>query len=635
MPARGAVTFNTIALSGATGSDLGYGPGFGEGVHFSGFGGPRVNSSGQIAFRGELTGPGLTSTNSTGIWTRLEESLQLVARTGVSELGPGVEAGVTFQTLHDPSFNDAGHVKIRGILTGSGINPDNNEGVWHNASGEMVVAAREGSSGPGPNLGPGVNFSEIGGSVLNPAGTFVLLSGLGGATTGLWSNLGGALNVFALEHPNGPGPNIGPGVQFQEVILPTINASSKMVFRATVSGTGIDATNDTGVWTYADGNLTCFLREGIGGPGPNVGEGLYFGNIDRPVVTNNLGEIAFGGWLTGTSVSSSNNAIVWTNAGGSAKIVAREGTSDAGPNLGPGIFFGDLPGAFPGNVFNNVLLNSHSDMAFAGTVTGAGVDIGNDSGIWAYSAESLVNVAREGTALGGPNLGDGVFFGQLFSFNGTSGVLFMNGENEIVFQAGLKGNGIDSTNDSGVWAWSNGELMKIAREGDLFDVNPSPFAEDLRTIGTIAMNSGAQYGNTGEEGGSKKINGNGLLIFALYFTDGTSGIFTAQLPRQPGDFDNDGDVDGADFVAWQTNFPLASGATLATGDADGDGDVDGADFVVWQTHFPTSASGATSPVPEPAAGVLALIALVATGWLLRTQHSHPSSLAKRDGVEAA
>jgi ELWxxDGT repeat protein len=90
---------------------------------------------------------------------------------------------------------------------------------------------------------------------------------------------------------------------------------------------------------------------------------------------------------------------------------------------------------------------------------------------------------------------------------------------------------------------------------------------------------------------------------ALYFTadDSTHGreLWRFELEEQivpnpilvNSDFDGDGDVDGADFVAWQTNFPKASGATLAQGDADGDGDVDGADFVVWQTNFPTSPSG--------------------------------------------
>jgi hypothetical protein len=71
--------------------------------------------------------------------------------------------------------------------------------------------------------------------------------------------------------------------------------------------------------------------------------------------------------------------------------------------------------------------------------------------------------------------------------------------------------------------------------------------------------------------------------------------FSASASSVPGDFDGDNDVDGADFVAWQTNFPKASGATRAMGDADADGDVDGADFVVWQTNFPTSGSGGVAP----------------------------------------
>jgi hypothetical protein len=87
--------------------------------------------------------------------------------------------------------------------------------------------------------------------------------------------------------------------------------------------------------------------------------------------------------------------------------------------------------------------------------------------------------------------------------------------------------------------------------------------------------------------------------------DGTSEPPT----NHPGDFDGDGDVDGADFVAWQTNFPKESGATLPQGDGDGDGDVDGADFVVWQTNFPFTPGPGAAPVPEPSAMLLFAIAL--------------------------
>jgi autotransporter-associated beta strand protein len=83
----------------------------------------------------------------------------------------------------------------------------------------------------------------------------------------------------------------------------------------------------------------------------------------------------------------------------------------------------------------------------------------------------------------------------------------------------------------------------------------------------------------------------------------------------PGDFDSDGDVDGADFIAWQTNFPTASGATQAQGDADGDTDVDGADFSAWQSSFPSGPAPGVASVPEPNTFVTWLIgALLAIFW---------------------
>jgi endonuclease I len=82
------------------------------------------------------------------------------------------------------------------------------------------------------------------------------------------------------------------------------------------------------------------------------------------------------------------------------------------------------------------------------------------------------------------------------------------------------------------------------------------------------------------------------------------GTVTA-APVETADFDNDGDVDGADLLAWQRGVSLAEGATRGDGDATGDGAVDAADLAVWTGSFEEPPERAS--VPEPASGAMAWI----------------------------
>jgi hypothetical protein len=99
----------------------------------------------------------------------------------------------------------------------------------------------------------------------------------------------------------------------------------------------------------------------------------------------------------------------------------------------------------------------------------------------------------------------------------------------------------------------------------------------------------------------------------------------AQGPQ--GDFDGDGDVDGADFIAWQTNFPTTGGATSAMGDGNGDGNVDGADFAIWQTDFPVIPGPGAAPVPEPGAAWLLLFGGIVIGGAAYRQRRQRLSYA--------
>ncbi len=82
-------------------------------------------------------------------------------------------------------------------------------------------------------------------------------------------------------------------------------------------------------------------------------------------------------------------------------------------------------------------------------------------------------------------------------------------------------------------------------------------------------------------------------------------LFTPLTPTA--DFDADGDVDGADFLAWQRGLGKSIDATRADGDADHDFDVDAADLAVWRSDY-AAALAAVASVPEPSAAALAFLA---------------------------
>jgi hypothetical protein len=152
-------------------------------------------------------------------------------------------------------------------------------------------------------------------------------------------------------------------------------------------------------------------------------------------------------------------------------------------------------------------------------------------------------------------------------------------------------------------------------------------------------NAGATTGRIGEANlaaYSPVANGGNVPIGGAFNPAGAHDlVFTYSTPTTRvlnADFDNDGDVDGRDFLTWQRNTGTPTGETVtkALGDADSDRDVDGADLAIWRNELgytPLTSSGTqvtgfvrylppTTPVPEPTAVWLVglgLAAAAATG----------------------
>jgi hypothetical protein len=169
------------------------------------------------------------------------------------------------------------------------------------------------------------------------------------------------------------------------------------------------------------------------------------------------------------------------------------------------------------------------------------------------------------------------------------------------------GLGIDTTADGSEFTNTSPPVQTRA-----FSTNPAQSHLLLGKLGTVTI---GELGSTTIYIQGPDVDVAGTFERRTYY----EGL-VFELAPIPGDFDGDRDVDGADFVAWQTNFPLESGATLAQGDADGDGDVDGADFVVWQTNFPFITGPGASPVPEPGALATALLAAIGVGMWPRRRN---------------
>jgi len=82
-------------------------------------------------------------------------------------------------------------------------------------------------------------------------------------------------------------------------------------------------------------------------------------------------------------------------------------------------------------------------------------------------------------------------------------------------------------------------------------------------------------------------------------------------PPLTSDFDDDGYVDGHDFLIWQRGFGLTGQTDNSQGDADGNGTVNGNDLLLWQAEFGSgpSPSMAIAAVPEPSSVLLFAISI--------------------------
>lgn len=157
------------------------------------------------------------------------------------------------------------------------------------------------------------------------------------------------------------------------------------------------------------------------------------------------------------------------------------------------------------------------------------------------------------------------------------------------------------------------EFTNVAMLGD-FDGNLALNCADVDALVAEIAAGGMQ--------GLFDLNGDSLVnISDLDVWLSAAGTFYVGGPYLYGDANLDGNVDGSDFVVWNSNkFTAANG--WCGGDFNADGVTDGSDFVIWNSNKFTSSSAVSAVVPEPALATIAVGLVLCYG--VRRQLRHES-----------
>ena len=208
-----------------------------------------------------------------------------------------------------------------------------------------------------------------------------------------------------------------------------------------------------------------------------------FGGLVRPPSINGAGEAAFFG--------SADEVGLWAETGGSGlRSIAQAGMP--APGIGGNVEFSDFDTSFL-HISNNA-----GFIAFKATVSGDGIDLGNDEGLWLSTPSGgLELLVREGQPLpDDPNQ----------SFTGGFGMFLysMNEQGQAAFFA-------NHPNGNGIYSASSGTIEALARRGQTV-----PFLPTGETYADIPAIQGA-------------LNQQGQTAFETILFDPNSGRPTAAV----------------------------------------------------------------------------------------------------------
>jgi len=354
----------------------------------------------------------------------------------VASSGDGAPDGNgTIQDFYPPVLNDSGQVAMSAGLESTSGGSSDNFAIFLGSGGGLTQIARKGQPAPDANG----TFSHFASPLLTDSGQAASLGLLTGTSAGSDDNEGvfrGAGGPVAQVIRTGQACPDGNGV-FDYIENYDINSSSQVMIHAELANTGGGASGDSGVFLESGGVVTRIAREDQAVPD---GNGVYDMFIASEL--NDQGQVVFHANLSGTSGGSADNGGVFRGSGGVVTRIAREGQSAPDGN---GTF-----SAF--GVY--ATLNDSGRAAFVGYLTGTAGGASDNAGVFSGYGAGLTQIARSGQSA--PD-GNGVF-GNLVQ-------PLINNMGQTVFRSYLQSTAAGTSDDTGIFLGSGGDVTQIAREG--------------------------------------------------------------------------------------------------------------------------------------------------------------------------
>lgn len=296
---------------------------------------------------------------------------------------PGAPDGVTVDIDNDPPVNSSGRTAFVTDLRGNGVDNSNDGAIWSDAFGLPMLVAREGMHPPGTPSGS--RFGYFGHPAINSPGQIAFQASVENelfSDQSIW--LADSTSLTMIARTGEPAPSTSSGVNFGWVgwhqAAAALNSAGQVAFSATLSGIGVDHTNDNGIWSGTVGSLRVVARAGDDAPGTPAG--TKFGQLEDPLL-NSASHAAFLAGLNGVGVNTSNDLSIWSEGSGSLSMVAREGTH--APGVPEGVNFGEMS-------YVHLVLNSAGQVAFATHLNRNGVGGVGGYGIWAEDRSGILRL---------------------------------------------------------------------------------------------------------------------------------------------------------------------------------------------------------------------------------------------------